>query len=279
MAEKTVHTAFGEMHYKVIGSGFPVVLLHGFGEDGSVWDGQLQALEQNFKLIIPDLPGSGRSAELSVTGAGLEDFADSIHQVVLSEKIDQFCLIGHSMGGYITLAYAEKYQSTLAGICLFHSSAYADDEEKIFTRKKGIAFIGEHGSEAFLNTSVPTLFAEPLKHETEINTLIEKGSLINSNTLINYNEAMLTRPDRTNILRNLSIPAAFVLGVYDKAVAFEPGLRQTHLPSTAFVYILRNSGHMGMIEEQEHANAHLLNFLSFMKYQLARDHKRLKVNL
>ena len=96
------------LHYSIMGIGKPVVLLHGFAEDSSIWNDLAAALSKNYQLIIPDIAGSGQSEMLAGNNIGMEDYADSIHHYY-QENIEQCTMIGHSMGGYITLAFAEKY--------------------------------------------------------------------------------------------------------------------------------------------------------------------------
>src|SRR5580765_7369457 len=98
-----------EIFYHVYGEGPAVVLLHGFGESGSVWHKQINTLQPICRLIVPDLPGSGRSGTLNIAipDISLSDFADCINSILENENINQCILLGHSMGGYIMLAYAE----------------------------------------------------------------------------------------------------------------------------------------------------------------------------
>src|SRR5689334_5958717 len=113
------------VYYQVQGNGQPVVLLHGFSEDGSVWDNQFAALKDKYQLIIPDLPGSGKSP-LNDAEWSMEYFADCIRLILDQEKLETVSMIGHSMGGYITLAFADAWPNRLQSFGLFHSTAFAD---------------------------------------------------------------------------------------------------------------------------------------------------------
>jgi pimeloyl-ACP methyl ester carboxylesterase len=117
------------IYYSIFGKGNAVVLVHGFGEDGKVWNEIINGLQKKFLLIVPDLAGSGKS-EMLDGDISIEDHADVIKTILDEENITECVMIGHSMGGYITLAFAEKYSAVLKGFGLFHSSAFADDEEK-----------------------------------------------------------------------------------------------------------------------------------------------------
>jgi len=246
------------IHYRVFSKGEPVVLVHGFGEDGNIWNELIKDLQNNFHLIVPDIPGSGKS-EMLDGDISIEDYADVIKEILANELSEVsptggdlegavVVMIGHSMGGYITLAFAEKYPELLNGFGLFHSSAFADDEEKKQTRRKAIDFIKANGAYAFLRTSIPNLFAGK-QHLKEMEDLIEDGKKFSSEVLIQYSYAMINRPDRTEILKTFCKPVLFIIGEKDTAVPLQASLQQCHLPAIAHVHILQNAGHMGMVEE------------------------------
>jgi len=250
------------LYYTVWGEGIPVMLVHGFAEDGSIWENQRVALEPYFKLIIPDLPGSGKSEQLKE--GSMEVFADALQSIVLGENLQSLVMIGHSMGGYITLAYAEKYASMLNGYGLFHSSAYADDNEKIEIRRKGIRFIRDNGSAKFLEQATPGLFSEQTKVDNPslVQEIIDRYANFNPESLVQYYESMIDRPDRTKVLKESKLPVLFILGKYDNAVPLNRGLEQTHLPYISYIHICNSSGHMGMLEESSQCNEILKMFIN-----------------
>ncbi|HRN48638.1 MAG TPA: alpha/beta hydrolase, partial [Niabella sp.] len=156
--KKTVDFNGKKISYSVYGEGNPVILLHGFGEDDSVWKNQIPFLKQDFKVIVPQLPGTGESELLDEMS--METMAASVMQIADAEHLEKFVVIGHSMGGYTTLAFAEKYMDRLKAFGLYHSTSIADSEEKIANRKKGIDFVKKHGALAFLKSITPNLFSE-----------------------------------------------------------------------------------------------------------------------
>lgn len=270
--QKQINYSGADIYYNVIGKGNPVMLIHGFGEDSRVWKYQADFLKDRFQLIIPDLPGSGQSA-MGNSEWSINDFADCI-KAILDEELsfsspaggsrEGACIIGHSMGGYITLAFAEKYPAMLSKFGLFHSTAYADSEEKIETRKRGIKFIKEHGAFAFLKQSIPNLFGKKFsaEHPGAISALIEEGKNFSPGALITCYKAMIARPDRTAVLKSFNKPVLFIIGEEDKAVPLQDCLEQSHLPAISHVHILTQSAHMGMWEEAAKANDALLQFLN-----------------
>ena len=251
-----------DISYSVYGKGKPVMLVHGFAEDSSFFDAQVTFLKENYLVIVPDLPGIGKSGMLKKESVQLTDYAAILKAIIDEENIITFTLIGHSMGGYITLAYAEKYAETLNGFGLLHSSAFADDEAKVAIRKKAILFIEQNGTAAFLKTAIPNLFYNPEKSIDDIKTLIEKGNSFSPEVLIQQYNAMIARPDTTSILKTFQLPILFIMGEQDKAVPFADSLEQSHLPQISYVHILRVSAHMGMLEEPVLVNKFLAEFLS-----------------
>lgn len=262
MTEKLIQTGEYEIFYRTAGIGKPVVFVHGFGEDGTIWDLLVHDLKDHFQCIIPDLPGSGKSI-MKKGSWSMEGFAGGIRTILDQEGIKAVTMIGHSMGGYISLAFAEKFAESLAGLGLFHSSAFSDSEEKKTTRKKGIQFIEEHGAAKFLEQSTPNLFSDNFKieHPEIVKELIARYTNFQEGALVHYYEAMMQRPDRSHILKNYPGSVLFILGEHDTAIPLADGLKQCHMPSLSYIHILSNSGHMGMIEETEKCREILKKFL------------------
>lgn len=264
MNTEWVHITFREadVFYSVVGSGPSLMLVHGFGEDGQIFKNQVTALAGRFRLIIPDLPGSGRSSLLSDPAAGIEDLADCLLAILKNEKTEKCIMLGHSMGGYITLAMAEKYPEYLRGFGLIHSTAFADSEEKIQTRKKGMAFMKEHGAHEFLKTSIPGLFHDTVKNREELQVLLSRAGRFSTDSLCRYYEAMIKRPDRRHVITRAGIPFLLIAGSHDTAVPLSQSMQMAYLAENTEIHILRNSGHMGMLEEPEKFNRIIDSFLA-----------------
>ena len=287
--EKFIYYNNKKIFYRIIGKGKPVIFIHGFGEDGNIWNSQAPSnssqgggptitqpslfenslLISKFRFIIPDLPGSGKSE--MIDDMSIEGMAEVIKTIIDTEcsqvpprgGFRGACLIGHSMGGYIALAFAKKYPDKLNALGLFHSTAYGDSMEKKSNRQKGIEFIRRHGAFEFLKTTIPNLFSQRSKDEMpqRIGEFIARQDNFSAEALVSYYEAMMQRPDRTDILQKATVPVLFIMGEYDYAIPLEESLKQCHLPEKSYIYILRKSGHMGMLEEPGKANTILYDFL------------------
>jgi pimeloyl-ACP methyl ester carboxylesterase len=261
MQQKEILIESKKVFFRLIGKGPVVVFLHGFGEDGNIWKQQWTNIK-GYRLIIPDLPGSGKSE--MTNDMSMEGLAVCVQTILHAENVTDCIMIGHSMGGYITLAFADKFASMLNGFGLVHSTSYADNEEKKDTRKKGIAFISDNGSTAFLKTAIPNLYAAITKEKNPdlINEHVESSQTFSKAALTAYYQSMIKRPDRSSVLNKTKLPVLFILGKQDTTIPLHDGLKQSHLPMWSYVHILEESGHMGMTEEPEKVNSFITSYIS-----------------
>ncbi len=254
------------LSYKIYGNGHPVLLIHGFGEDSHIWKHQIQSLQSSYQLIIPDLRGSGASAGLSAPQS-IEQMAEDILQVLNRENIDTCTVLGHSMGGYITLALVEKYSHRFNAFGLIHSTAYADNNEKKQARLKSMEFIEQNTAYEFIKATIPNLFGEQFKqnHPEQVDELIEQGRQFTKDVLIGYYQAMMNRPDRSDVLKHTIKPVLFFIGSEDKAVNPADALQQSSIPPVAKVKYVEGIAHMGMWEATEQLNQTLEEFLQLVQ--------------
>jgi len=263
MTEKTVQYQGLSVYYTVSGAGEPVVLVHGLGEDGQIWKGLSTALEKDHQLIVPDIPGSGRSAGLP-TEPTIDALAESLKPVLDQEGITRCTMIGHSMGGCIALAFAERYPALVGRLGLFHATSFADSDERKETRKKNIDLIHREGAAKFIEQSTPNLFSPESRghHPALVAETVQRYTSFSPASLVYYTMAMMNRPERTAVLTRFAGPVLFIMGEYDKAVPLEQSLRECHLPGISYIYVCTHSAHLGMLEEPEFCAGAVAYFLS-----------------
>lgn len=252
--------------YRIEGEGAPVLLIHGFGEDSTIWNNQVEYLKQKYLVIVPDLPGSGKSSMLEGLSQAvtLGDYAVCLQHMLLHEKITECFVFGHSMGGYIALAFVELYPNLVKGFGLIHSTAYADSEEKKQQRQKGIEMMEEYGAGAFLKTTTPNLFGAAFKqqHPEKVQELVDAGQHFSTKACQQYYTAMMNRPDRHLVLKNSKVPVLLVAGTEDVAAPLNDVLEQGKLPPVSYIHVLDGVGHMGMIEAPQKINQYIDSFVS-----------------
>jgi pimeloyl-ACP methyl ester carboxylesterase len=161
------------------------------------------------------------------------------------------------------VAFAKKYPHYLKGFGLLYSTALPDTPIKIENRTRGISFIQKFGAATFLETTAPNLFGTYTQknHPELITEFIQSIPAFSNEALTCYYQAMMARPDLTSFLETASLPVLFILGDQDTPVALEDTLPQTKMPKRAYLYVLENCGHMGMLEQPTNFNNAVLDFL------------------
>ena len=247
------------IHYTDQGKGTAVVLLHGFLENQSMWNTFLPELSKKYRIITMDLLGHGATECLGYVHT-MEDQADMVHHVLQKLKIRKAALIGHSMGGYVTLAFAELYPNTVKGIVLINSTSRADSDERKRNRARAIVAVKQNYS-AFIRMSIANLFSE--NNRERLDDRIEEVKLEALKTplqgIVAALEGMKIRKDREVILHFAPYPIQLILGKKDGVLLYEENsdqIRDTHVQLTTF-----EDGHMSHIENQIELLAVLLGFL------------------
>ena len=237
------------LHHEISGNGKkPLVLLHGFMENTTIWDEMEAHLSKDFTLIKIDLPGHGKSKVYQEIHT-VELMAEKVKEVIDALKLEKINLLGHSLGGYVSLAFAEKFPEILESMTLFFSTTLADDEEKKQIRTRSIAVIDEN-FETFVKTSIPNLFSnnekDILEGKIELAKNIAKST--NKEGVKAAQLGMAERPDRTEILENLDAKILIIAGKYDNAVKTENLLKIIPEKTNIKTYVL-DCGHNGHWEK------------------------------
>lgn len=245
------------------GSGFPVVFLHGFCEDRIMWENYEAAIAKAYEFIAIDLPGFGGTDVFE--DVSIADMADIVFELLTKLDIEKIILLGHSMGGYVTLAFIQKYQSFIKGIGLIHSHPFADTPAKKEIRQKSIDHLEEFGSEIYIKGLMPRLFPDSFLRSNPkvINQIVNRALGFKVMGIITALNAMKNRPDRSSTLEALTVPVLFIIGRKDELESQESLIKQTHLPEIASIHLLDNIGHMGPFEAPEKIKSLITNFIVF----------------
>lgn len=251
------------MHFEVSGEGSPILLVHGFCETSVIWGNLCQELAKKHQVILIDLPGFGKSP-LTSPDLSLVDVATSIHLLLKGLDISTCFIIGHSLGGYVAMAYAAKYPESLLGIGLFHSTAYQDSQEKKEIREKGIEHVSTHGMSSFSKSFVPNLFYAK-NHSLfveEMEDLKKEAAKTPLDTFITYSRAMKKREDTTEDFSTFEKPVFVIAGENDNAVPIAQSLNLISLINNGDSLVLAETGHMGFIEKEAETTGFIKKFLT-----------------
>jgi 3-oxoadipate enol-lactonase len=246
--------------YSDQGKGEVIVLLHGFCGSTEYWEQVIPILSSGYRVIAPDLRGHGAS-KAPLGSYSIEQMADDVLGLLDSLEISECILLGHSLGGYITLSFAQRYASRLNGFGLIHSTAYPDSEEAREKRLKSVSAIQNEGITAFVDSLVPGLFAEATA--TASPQLLERTKEIGYKTppqgAAGVALAMRERPDRRDVITATTLPVLLVAGEQDGLIPAERTFTSDKPNVTKAV--ISSVGHMSLFEAPERLSEIIKEFV------------------
>lgn len=241
----------------------PVTLLHGYPLNRLLWTKQ-EALKQTCRLVLPDLPGFGASPLPSVGEAGtVEAMADQVAALLDALGIPRTVLMGHSMGGYVALAFAERHPDRLSALGLVCSRAGADTDEARQRRLAGIDQVRRTGSRDIVDAMRDVLFSEKTLHTRpelvrDVHELMHRA---HPEAVINALRVMAARPDRRALLPEIDVPALVVAGADDRIVPVEESEAMARSLPQGRLAVIPDAGHLVMVEQAEAFNRQVTGFL------------------
>jgi pimeloyl-ACP methyl ester carboxylesterase len=244
--------------YSDTGKGTSIVLLHGFLENQSMWDKYITTFSKKNRIITIDLLGHGETECLGYVHT-MEDNADAVHAVLAELRIRKVILVGHSMGGYVALAFAELYPEYVKGIALLNSTARADSEERRVNRDRAIRAVKQSFIN-FISLSIANLFSEGNRERlvNEIESVKNKALKTPLQGIVASLEGMKIRNDREVLLHLTTFPKLLVLGEQDPVLKHDETKQQVE--NTEVQLVVFPDGHMSPIENEIELTAVLLKF-------------------
>jgi pimeloyl-ACP methyl ester carboxylesterase len=197
---------------------------------------------------VPALPGYDLAD--SATDYRLEAAAEAVHAALTTAGVGRAVVVGHSLGGYVALAFAEKYPGLVAGLGLFHSSALPDAEEDVERRARNRTFLKKHGVAAFANEFLQPQLS-PVHRESMNDSVVQLQALAAAVPLavaLGGLDAMAHRPDRRAVLEKATYPVLLIAGKDDQAVSPAKTHEESLLPNYCTVLWLAGVGHLGFLE-------------------------------
>ena len=243
-------TAFkkGKVTFSDTGKGRVVVLLHGFLGSHQIWEQTTTQLSKSYRVIAIDLLGHGSTDCFGYVHT-MDLIAKCVKAVMDSLRLKKYVIIGHSMGGYVGLAYADSFPDNLKGLCLFHSSAYADSEEKKRDRTRSIKIV-KANHKIYTTEVIKNLFATKNSKylKTEIAFAQKIASKVSKQSIVAALEGMKDRPNRDLVLGMVHYPVMMVIGELDNVLPKDQLLEQSQLIKNKHLLYLEHDGHMGFLE-------------------------------
>ena len=248
-----------QIHYTVSGKGTAIVLLHGFLENSSMWQHVEALLNTKYRVICVDLLGHGKSENLGYVHT-MTQMAETVKVVLDSLSVRRSFFVGHSMGGYVSLAFADLYPDNVKGLILLNSTARVDTEEKKIGRDRAIAVVKEN-HKSFIRTSIPMLFRSKSRklYAAQIAEVKKEALTTSRQGIIAALEGMKIRLDREVLLHFGPYPSLMILGKKDPVLKYEDLMEQTQGAKTEVVAL--ENGHMSLIEDKEATEQAILGFV------------------
>jgi pimeloyl-ACP methyl ester carboxylesterase len=240
------------------GKGKAVVLLHGFLGSHKIWEQTIENLSTSYRVIAIDLPGHGGTANFGYAHL----MAKCVKAVMDHLRLKKYVLVGQSMGGYVSLAFADLFPDHVRGLCLYHSTAFADSEEKKKDRLRAINAVKSNRG-IYTKNTIRNLFATKnlkyLKHEISFATGIARQT--SRRGIIAALHGMKDRFRRDIILGLVDYPIMMVIGEHDNVLPYEQLLEQSETIRNKTVLYLEHDGHFGFLESPRESNRALRKFL------------------
>ncbi|MCX7863212.1 MAG: alpha/beta hydrolase [Bacteroidales bacterium] len=243
------------IHY---GEGKTLIFLHGYLENKFLWKELMFALS-NYQTISIDLPGCGESPPQE--NQTIDSMALAVKETLDSLHVSEAVIIGHSMGGYVALSFAEQFSSVLKGLILINSHPFADTDEKKQSRLQEIELIKQGKKTLLLKTFLPKLYAPDFNDAEAIENSRIMAELTCPQGMIACLNAMAERKDRSFLLHSLPFPLLWIYGKHDQLFNCELAEKFSTQNQRLIKMLLPNAGHMGMIEEKENVIKAIKQFL------------------
>lgn len=232
-----------EISYERHGAGTPLMLVHGFPLDHTLWNETASLLEGDFDLILPDLRGFGGSTTIE-TPYLMSDMADDLAALLDHFGIEKTALAGHSMGGYVALAFAKKYPQKVSGLALVSSQAAADAPDRKEGRYKTAQDVAEKGVEVVADAMMPKLSSNAEVQAFARESILRQGKA----GVIGALKAMAEREDSMPILSSFDFPVVLIHGDADALIPLEKAQEIKEALPDAKLVILQGAGHLPMME-------------------------------
>lgn len=245
----------------------PIVFIHGFPYDHTMWKKQINYLSESYYCISYDIRGFGESTNFDGQHT-MEMFVDDLEMIIDEMKLDKPVICGLSMGGYISLRALERFQNKLFAAILCDTRSQADDNQGRLKRAAAIKRINSGEQKEFVKEFITNCFGENFKQNffDELQSIIEYSQTFEPKGIKGGLLAMLSRTDTTTFLEKIEIPTLLICGKYDTLTPPSVMKDMYHKIKNAEFVEIQNAGHISPIENPDEVNSAITKFLKKIGY-------------
>jgi len=250
-----------EMAYDDVGKGQPVVLLHGFPFNRTMWRAQVEALQDAYRLVTPDLRGHGETQVVET--ATMDEMAEDVAALLDELKIERAIVGGLSMGGYVTLAFYQKFPERVRALILADTRPQDDTDEAQATREQQALKALLEGMEPVADGLLPKVISEETFEEQP--ELVARLRRMMHGTDARGSAAalrgMAARKDQTALLRKIDVPTLVIVGSRDAITPPEVSHEMQSEIRGSRLEVMDGAGHVSNLERPAEFNRALQQFL------------------
>ncbi|WP_438426102.1 alpha/beta fold hydrolase [Aquimarina macrocephali] len=249
-----------KVNYNTSGKGTPIIFLHGFLENSTMWEETIDLISSTYHCISIDLLGHGHTECIGYIHT-MEDMAQAIKVVLDHLDISKASFVGHSMGGYVALACIDLFPDIVSGLVLLNSTSFPDSAERKQNRSRAIDIV-KNSPNAYTSMAIANLFAEEnrLRFADKINIIKDQASMISLQGIISGLEGMKVRKDHTSLLSNFNKPKIIFAGTKDPILLYDQSIKESKQCNINLVSF--DGGHMSYLENKDEYVAELYQFLN-----------------
>jgi len=241
-----------EISYIDVGDGQPLILIHAFPTDARLWEPQRKGLQQNFRVITPDLSGFGESSPVDGHAITMAEYADQVKQLLDQLNISKAIIGGESMGGYIALAFLKKYPDRIDGLVLSNTQSFDDSEETKAKREAGAIDVLKNGTAKLIDDFMPKALSPHASDETRL-TLRNILQSQSPTAIASALRGMALREDTSGVLARAQVPILIITGDQDSLIPPEQSLHMHHLAKNSLLAYI-HAAHLSSLERPEDWN-------------------------
>ncbi len=253
----------GKLSYSDVGSGRPIILIHPFPTDQSLWQPQRDGLKSHFRVITIDLQGFGKAKPVDGNAVTMTKYAEQVRELMDELHLENAIIGGESMGGYVALTLLSKYPQRVSGLILSNTQSIPDSEAAKARREAIAADVLANGTTAVINDIMAKVLTPSASDETRayLKAILDAQS---SFAMASALRGMALRPDLSQVLvDHPALPVLIITGVDDVVISPSQSDAMHALAKNSKLIKIEKAGHLSSLERPEEWNTAVMEYFGY----------------